>query len=496
MKQKYLLYSIVFLLFSMISLSAMAAVPNLEITPPSQSVSLGSECTLNIEVQDVIDLKGASITLNFDASKLQYVSSAGGGFIPGAFLAPATVDNVGGTVLLDIVSLSSYASGSGNIVSVVFESIAAGDTNVSFSVTTLRDKNNISIDHTTGSDSLITINISNIKLMPELQGVDQYSQATVNVEVEDVINLQGASITLNFDPTQLQYVSSANGGFIPNATLLEDTVDNVTGLVTLDIAGLGTYNSGNGTIMDVNFQAIGKGNSLVLFGNTILRDKDNNEITHTTGDASIITIDPPVLNLLPVVQSVAQGGQVEIYIEVKDATNLQGASIALNFDTDEIQYVSSADEGFIPNATLMDTCDNIAGLLTLDIVGLGSTAYASGDGNMLSAVFQRINTGNTNITFGITQLRDKDNSPMYHMTGNPCLITSLIGDFGGPGGSPDCVVDFEDLMIFALAYGSTPSDPNWNPLCDIGSPGGSLVPDGVIDFEDLMIFAMHYGETC
>jgi hypothetical protein len=76
------------------------------------------------------------------------------------------------------------------------------------------------------------------------------------------------------------------------------------------------------------------------------------------------------------------------------------------------------------------------------------------------------------------------------------FITPMLGDFGSAnGGPPDCIVDFEDLMIFALAYGSTPSDANWNPVCDIANPGG-LTPDGVIDFEDLMVFAMHYGETC
>ena len=73
-------------------------------------------------------------------------------------------------------------------------------------------------------------------------------------------------------------------------------------------------------------------------------------------------------------------------------------------------------------------------------------------------------------------------------------LALIPGDFGSANnGPPDGVVDFEDLMIFALAYGSTPSDPNWNPACDIASEGGVLEPDGKIDFEDLMIFAMHYG---
>jgi arabinogalactan endo-1,4-beta-galactosidase len=73
-------------------------------------------------------------------------------------------------------------------------------------------------------------------------------------------------------------------------------------------------------------------------------------------------------------------------------------------------------------------------------------------------------------------------------------LALIPGDFGSANnGPPDGVVDFEDLMIFAMAYGSTPSDPNWNLLCDIAGQG-STTPDGVIDFEDLMIFAMHYGE--
>jgi hypothetical protein len=76
-------------------------------------------------------------------------------------------------------------------------------------------------------------------------------------------------------------------------------------------------------------------------------------------------------------------------------------------------------------------------------------------------------------------------------------VAVILGDFGSANnGPPDCKVDFEDLMIFAMAYGSTSGDDNWNLICDIAGPDGSLTPDGVIDFEDLMIFAMQYGKTC
>ncbi len=491
MKQKYLLLSLILFVFlvSITSLSVLAVGPNLELTPSTQSVNLGSQANINVVVENVTELKGASITINFDASKLQYNSSADGGFIPGAFLPPPTVDNINGSVTLDLASLSSNASGTGTIMIVTFDTIGAGNSTVTFGATTLRDKNNIDITHTKGSGCLISIDVSHVELMPELQCVDQ-GQATVSVEVEDVVNLLGASITLDFEPTQLQYTSSADGGFIPNATLLEETIDNTNGIVTLDIAGLGTYDSGNGTIMIVTFDTIGAGNVIVTFGTTILRDKDNNEIVHTVGNGSIITINPPLLNLSPITQCVPQGFQATINLEVEDAVNLKGANITLNFDPTQLQYTSSADGGFIPTSTLLEqTIDNTNGIVTLDIVGLGATAYASGNGILFSIIFDRIDTGTTNITFGSTNLRDKNNTPICHTNGDGCTITSLLGDFGGPNsGPPDGVVDFEDLMIFAMAYGSTPADANWNLLCDI-------YPDGVIDFEDLMIFAMNYGKT-
>ena len=81
----------------------------------------------------------------------------------------------------------------------------------------------------------------------------------------------------------------------------------------------------------------------------------------------------------------------------------------------------------------------------------------------------------------------------------PSFATSYLpGDFVGPMGNPtpDGKVDFDDLMVFATAYGSKTGDPNWNPLCDICGYLGDPDPDGKVNFDDLMVFATNYGKSC
>lgn len=52
----------------------------------------------------------------------------------------------------------------------------------------------------------------------------------------------------------------------------------------------------------------------------------------------------------------------------------------------------------------------------------------------------------------------------------------------------DMDVDIFDAVRCGIAYGSTPSSPNWNPNCDIAEPYG------VIDIFDLVTIAGNYGE--
>jgi PKD repeat protein len=58
----------------------------------------------------------------------------------------------------------------------------------------------------------------------------------------------------------------------------------------------------------------------------------------------------------------------------------------------------------------------------------------------------------------------------------------LLGDVNGDG-----TVDWVDLGLLGLAYGSRPGDSNWNPYADING-------DGTVDWIDLGILGLNYGK--
>jgi len=69
---------------------------------------------------------------------------------------------------------------------------------------------------------------------------------------------------------------------------------------------------------------------------------------------------------------------------------------------------------------------------------------------------------------------------------NTCIdgfvIVTIPGDLNG-----DYRVNYKDLGILAVAYGSDPTKPNWNPYADING-------DGRVNYKDLGILAINYGK--
>ena len=124
---------------------------NLELTPATQTVLIGAKGTVNVVVEDVTNLMGADITLNFDDSILKYDSSAPGSFWSPEGLLVFSPLATGGSVNIQLsAEVANAKSGSGTIITVTFERIASGVTDICFGSTDLRDDAWQVIPHTKG----------------------------------------------------------------------------------------------------------------------------------------------------------------------------------------------------------------------------------------------------------------------------------------------------------------------------------------------------------
>ena len=86
---------------------------------------------------------------------------------------------------------------------------------------------------------------------------------------------------------------------------------------------------------------------------------------------------------------------------------------------------------------------------------------------------------------------DKIGDMPHIIDGNNTDKYPLIYPYGyvpSPDSNQDGIVDIVDLVICALAFGSQPGDPNWNPYADLNQ-------DGLVDIVDLVMIALHFGET-
>lgn len=110
-----------------------------------------------------------------------------------------------------------------------------------------------------------------------------------------------------------------------------------------------------------------------------------------------------------------------------------------------------------------------------------------GVGENTTLIFQWNTSGLTpcyNWTIEVEAPLVGDNNQTDNTFTDGTVKIAMLGDINGDG-----VISITDVVITALAFGSRPGDPNWNPDAD-------LRPDNIIDIIDFVIIGVNFGKTC
>jgi len=106
-----------------------------------------------------------------------------------------------------------------------------------------------------------------------------------------------------------------------------------------------------------------------------------------------------------------------------------------------------------------------------------------GDGNITTTIDAAIyhvyaQEGNYTVKLTVVDINGENATTTAIIT-----VTAFTVDLNGDG-----IIDIVDVAMVAIAYGSYPEHPNWDPSVDLNG-------DGIIDIVDVAMVAVHYGET-
>jgi hypothetical protein len=102
---------------------------------------------------------------------------------------------------------------------------------------------------------------------------------------------------------------------------------------------------------------------------------------------------------------------------------------------------------------------------------------------LITLLFYVEGEGQSGLIFESSFLGDPEGLPIPHGTTDGFFKNLNPYDLNQDG-----AVDLFDVEIVALAFGSDPTKPNWDPRADVNN-------DSLVDIFDLILVTIHFGET-
>jgi len=207
------------------------------------------------------------------------------------------------------------------------------------------------------------------------------------------------------------------------------------------------------------FKVDAMGISELPLHDTKLINSSGDPIPHETGDGFFqsVTRDVAVLSITPSKTTIYEGRTINISVVVENQGDYfnETFNVTLYYESTPIDTKTVHDLPNGQNATL---------LFTWKTTGLPPCGNYTLNAEAETVPYEMDLADNTYIDGKIK--------------------IKLMGDVNG-----DCVVDLLDLTSIALAFSSSPGDPNWNPEAD-------LLEDGTINIVDLVTVVVNYDRTC
>ena len=426
--------------------------------------------TININILNATDVYAFEFQLGYDASVIHALEIQEGSFLKSAgstSILGTEINNTEGYIWFAVTLLSPPGvNGNGTLATITFHVIDMGATLFTLYETSLTDQTGESLPHTTADGYFANIVFAKLFIDPPeiidpsiLPG-DIFS---IDIKIENIQDLYGYEFHLNYT-TEVLTCIGVNIYPILNETSFTTnfSVDDGIGDVFANVTYYPPANPISTippvSLVTLTFKVDTMGTSNLTLYNTELVDPLGDPIPHETEDGFFQSVirDIAVIHVNPSMTTVYEGWTVNITVIVKNEGDLSETfDVTAFYDNTTIDTLTVNDLASGENTTIIFEW-NTHGLFPCQNYTLRAEAEPVPYETDLS----------DNIYF------------------DGAVKIKLVGDINGDG-----IVDIFDLAAAALAFSSSPGDPNWNPDTDLDQ-------NGIIDIFDIVRITMNYGRTC
>ena len=452
---------------------------------------VGQNFMVAVVIENVVNLMGLDMQFGWNTTYLEYLnhtvtitnedypSPIAPSPYPGILHEPVMVikdevDEIVGTYWIAHVSMapSIAFNGSGTVFLMAFrvktQSVVDLEISLQFAGTDLADSTGNPIQHTVQAGVVrIPRTPVVVKVVPETVQPRSGKDFTVQVAVEDVLNLYGLDVQMSWNTQFLTYVNHtaripvefhSDGILHEPVNMIFDDVD--TGAGTIRVAYVSMAPAppfdGNGTVFEITFHAKTNGTCVLEIFSSMLADDFGNPIPHNikNGTIEIISVhDLAITNISVLKNIVGEGCNTRINVTVANQGGFHElCNITLSGNETVIDVASVA----VLNNSHVTT-----------VFTWNTTGWTK---------------GNYTISSCVAPVPDEINTTDNTLV-NGWIFVTIQGDVDG-----DRDVDIYDVVKITGIYGSKRGDPQFNPNSDLDD-------DDEIQIYDVVMCTGHYGES-
>jgi hypothetical protein len=456
------------------NLRGLAASTVLYVTPASYTASsVGENVSVQVRISQVVSLTGYQFKLRFNTTLLKCLATQVGSFFPPPpnSVYNIIIDNNQGIVSASVTLQTSVnASGSGTLLGFTFNATYGSTYGWPYPQPKDTGKFEILNDTLYGAGkppqtiSHLVINgaYNSSYDPPQLNlslntGTSRYFGD--EIEINGTLTGNGYPVT---DALVALEAQSPRGIYVVARTLSTSTIPkqlplSIVGLTPMSQGGTPQNNFQVGNIAYLGvavYNSVGHNYGAVVMVNVY--DSSTGSLgvnflqtSFAPGQTSFVLLPFPI-------GSVATSGNATAYASVF-SDFVENGGIPLSLESEATFTISGSAQGTA---------------LSMDQPRRGSYGAAL----IIHYAWQSNSAGNYAVYVATTYMGK-------NATQRGQVQITLGGDINNDG-----TVNINDLVLLALAYGSKPGDPNWNPSADMNG-------DGKVTLPDLVIVARNYGRS-